>query len=268
MQRRTFLRARGILQLAFAAVGVAGWLISSASGATIPSGWTCSGSCGSDGADGVVTLSPTGNSQYQWVSTSGGLLGVGALPGVGGVGNPTNGSTLTTSMFSAAAGAPLNFYFNFVTSDGSGFADYAWAELLNSASTPVALLFTARTAPSGSIVPGFSMPPPSATLTPASVPIIGGGPTWSPLGGYSGLCYAAGCGYTGWVQSSYLIPTAGNYILEVGAVNWNDTAYDTGMALDGVTVAGTPITGTPEPQTMMLLGIGIATILVSRKRAG
>lgn len=128
------------------------------SAAAIPSGWVCNGTCGSDGADGVVTLSPTGNAQYQWVSTNLGPPGVGALPGVGGSGSPTNGSTLTTTMFSASAGDPLSFYFNYVTSDGSGFADYAWVQLLDASSTPAALLFTARTAPTGSIVPGFSMP--------------------------------------------------------------------------------------------------------------
>src|SRR5580692_11758195 len=38
----------------------------------IPAFWTCTGNCGTDGADGVVTLSPTGNAAYEWVSTSGG----------------------------------------------------------------------------------------------------------------------------------------------------------------------------------------------------
>jgi hypothetical protein len=32
-------------------------------------------------------------------------------------------------MFAATAGTALNFYFNYVTSDGAGFADYGWAEL-------------------------------------------------------------------------------------------------------------------------------------------
>ena len=260
---KTFFSAMAICQ------GIlVGSLISSASAAAIPSGWTCAGSCGSDGADGVVTLSPTGNSAYQWVSTYNGIDGTGALPGVGGSGTPTNGSTLSTTMFSAAAGAPLNFYFNYVTSDGSGYADYAWAELLNSANTAVALLFTARTAPSGSIVPGFSMPNPAATLTPGTVPIIDGAPTWSPLGDSSDLCFDAGCGYTGWIQSSYVIPPAGNYSLEIGVVNWDDEEFDSGLAVDGVTVAGAPIpTGTtPEPGTILLLGSGMAALGVFRMR--
>ena len=40
---------------------------------------TCVGNCGTLGANGVVPLSPTGNSSYQFVSTNLGLNGVGAL---------------------------------------------------------------------------------------------------------------------------------------------------------------------------------------------
>jgi len=188
-----------------------------------PSGWTCAGNCGTDGADGSITLSPAGNAVYEWVSTNGGTLGVGALP-TGGLGGETDGSTLATPVFAATAGSPLVFYFNYVTSDGAGFADYGWAELFSATNTPVALLFTARTTPSGSVVPGTGMPSPLATLTPASVPIIGGAPTWAPLGGFSGSCFSGGCGYTGWIKSSYTIPTAGNYYLEIGATNWSDEA--------------------------------------------
>lgn len=237
------------------------------SAGAIPSGWVCNGNCGSDGADGVVTLSPTGNTQYQWLSTNNGADDVGALPGVGGTGSPTNGSTLTTTLFSASAGDLLKFYFNYVTSDGSGYADYAWVQLMDASSNPVALLFTARTAPSGSIVPGFSMPAPSATLTPASVPIIGGAPTWSPLGDYSGTCYADGCGYTGWIQSTYTISSSGNYKLTAGVVNWNDHYYDSGLALDGVTVGGVPIlppSAVPEPSSLLLLTVGAAGLLARR----
>lgn len=251
------------LALIFAAC----FMVRPASAGSIPSGWTCSGTCGSLGADGVVTLSPFGSSQYEYISTSNGTFGVGALP-TGALGSETNGSTLATSVFSAKAGEGLNFYFNFVTSDGAGFSDYAWAELFTSGGTPVALLFSARTEPSGSIVPGLGLPSPSATLTPSSVDIIGGAPDWSPLGGSSGTCFASGCGYTGWVDSQYTISTAGNYYLEFGATNWIDEAYQTGMAIDGVTVGGVQVGGsTPEPGTLLLLGTGLAPIgLWFRKR--
>lgn len=171
-------------------------LSGTASALPVPSGWTCTGNCGSLGADGVVTAPPSGSSTYQYVTTESGLSGVGALPS-GTLGGETNGSTLTTSMFSANAGDALNFNFNCVTSDGAGFADYAWAGLFDSSNNLAALLFTARTLPTGDIVPGAGMPLPSATLTPSSVPIIGGGPAWSPLGSSSGSCFSSGCGYTG-----------------------------------------------------------------------
>jgi hypothetical protein len=257
-------------------MGLLGCLAGTAAADSIPSGWTCSGNCGSSGADGVVSLSPTGNSSYEWASTNNGVSGVGALP-TGGLGHETNGSTLATSVFSANAGTALSFYFNYVTSDGAGFSDYAWAELFNSSKTPVALLFTARTEPTGSIVPGTGLPNPLATLNPGSVPIIGGGPAWSPLGSSSGTCFAAGCGYTGWVNSSYVIPTSGNYYLEIGVTNWLDTAFDSGLGLDGVSVGGVPITppaggGTPppvttaEPGTLALLSVGLVGLLARRRK--
>ena len=222
----------------------------------IPAFWTCAGNCGTDGADGVVPLSPTGNTTYEWVSTSGGVTGVGVLP-TGAQGSETDGSTLATPVFSATAGTTLNFYFDYVTSDGAGYADYAWAELYDSSNNPVALLFTARTEASGSIIPGTALPAPAATLIPASVPILpgsgtqcgsggcnspAGGPSWPELGGWSGDCWAVGCGYTGWVKATYTIPNAGNYYLKVGVVNWIDELYDSGLAVDGVTLNGVPIT--------------------------
>lgn len=233
----------------------------------IPAGWTTVGNAGTLGANGVVSLAPSGGSQYGWVSTQNGVTGV-ALPGVGGVGVGTNGSTLRSTAFSADAGEALEFQFNYVTSDGAQYSDYAWARLLDTAFNEVALLFTARTSPSGSIVPGFSMPAPAATLIPASVPIIGGGPAWSPLGGSSGSCYSDGCGYTGWVGSSYAIANAGNYILEFGVTNWNDTLYDSGLAFDGITIGGDPITPVPEPASLALLSLGMLGIGAARRRRG
>jgi hypothetical protein len=225
---------------------------------------TCVGNCGTLGADGVVTA-PPGGTTYSYVSTNGGVTGAGQLPGEGG----TNGSSYMTSVFSAAAGDDLNFWFNYVTSDGSGYADYAWAALLTSSLDPVAILFTARTQPTGTIVPGQDLPGVEATLNPSSVPIIPGGPAWSALGDDSGDCYDDGCGYTGWINSTYDIAAAGNYILAFGVSNWSDQAYDSGMAFSGITVGGKPVEGAiPEPGTwaMMLMGFGAVGFAMRRRK--
>ena len=247
-------------------LGVATLFSAAAGAGMIPVGYTCTGNCGTDGSDGSITLSPIGSSQYEWISTNGGTLGVGVLP-TGALGSETDGSTLATPVFSANAGTSLNFYFNFVTSDGAGFADYAWAELFSSTGSPVALLFTARTVASGSIVPGTGMPAPLATLNPTSVPIIGGAPTWSPLGGSSDTCWSSGCGYTDWIDSNYTISNAGSYYLEIGVVNWGDESFDTGLAMDGVTVDGVSVgASTPEPATLTLFGLGLGIAALARRR--
>lgn len=247
------LRACGML-----AVGMILALPTSA--LAIPIGWTCTGNCGTLGADGVVTAPPSG-ATYHWVSSSGGgSLGAADLN----LGFETNGTLLRSDLFGATAGDDLQFYFNYVTSDGSGFADYAWARLLDDSLDPVALLFTARTTPGGNTAPGFGMPANSATLTPGSTPIIDGGPVWSPLGGWSGDCFSGvgnGCGYTGWIRSNFTIGATGNYVLEFGVVNWSDTIYDSGLALAGTTIAGEPIGDgdgdgeVPEPASLTLFGL-------------
>ena len=204
-------------------------------------GWNGEGSYGTSGADGVVPASPLAG-QYGWVSSVSGLPNLG-LSGIGGVGSATTGSRIRTPVFTANAGQELTFYFDYVTSDGAGYADYAWARLLDNNLNEVALLFTARTTDGGNTVPGFSMPAPLATLVPAATPIIGGGPVWSPLGPNSGSCYANGCGHTGWIQARYTLPAGGSFILEIGVVNWNDTSYQSGMAFDGLLLDGEGIEG-------------------------
>ncbi|MCW8087949.1 NF038132 family protein [Sabulicella glaciei] len=259
--------------VAFSALAGATFLAlpQAAEAAPIPAGYSCVGACGTLGADGVVTAPPVGGSTYQYVSTWGGTNGVGSLPGVGGTGSPTDGSTLSTPVFAAQAGDALNFAFNYVTSDGSGYADYAWARLVTDANVEVALLFTARTTPGGDTVPGFGMPTPAATLSPASTPINPGATIWSPLGADSGRCFngpTAGCGNTGWILSNYTIAAAGNYKLQFGVTNWNDTQFASGMAIAGVTVGGKPIdpVPVPEPASLALLGFGLAGVAAMRRR--
>lgn len=240
--------------------------------ATAAGAVTVIGSAGTLGPNGVVTSPPVGGPNYTWVSTFGGVLGGGLpyiVPGInGGIGN-TNGSILRTDAFSATAGDNLQFFFNYVTSDGAGFADYAWARLLDPSLNEVALLFTARTKGSGSIIPGFGMPAPAATLTPGSVPIIGGAPLWGPLGfGSSGNCFSAGCGYTGWVQADYSVVASGTYLVEFGVTNWSDMHYDSGLAFNAVTIASAPVNSSvvPVPAAAWLFGSALGGIALLRRR--
>lgn len=221
----------------------------------IPAGWVCTGTCNAAPADGVVTTSPLGSSQFGYVTTVDGATGVSPFA----LGGNQTGSKLVSNTFSAAAGDALNFYFNYVTSDGAGFADYAWARLLNSDGSQSALLFTARTQPSGNIIPGQGLPTPDAAIPTAT--IVGGGPVWSALGSSSGSCYASGCGFTGWVLSSFSIVASGDYKLEFGVINWNDSAFQSGLAFDGVTIAGVPIdqvNAIPLPGAVWLFGSALA----------
>lgn len=203
----------------------------------LPPGLSCTGSCGTLGANGVVSASPFGSSSYFYVTTSGGQTGAGQLPGVGG----TNGSLLSTDFFQATAGSEVNYFFNYVTSDGSQFADYGFSQLVGSDGSRVTL-FSARTRPSGDISPGFGLPTNDAVLTPATTQIQSG-TAWSALGGSSGSCYAAGCGHTGWVSATYVIPQTGLYRLVFGVSNFLDTAFDSGLAFDGLTVDGGSVFG-------------------------
>jgi hypothetical protein len=242
---------------------------------------SCIGSCGNNmGPDGDVTAPPI-SSTYSWISTYGGVDGAGQLPGIGG----TDGSSLTSSSFTAAAGDNLRYYFNFVSSDGQSvpgsfiYEDYGWVQLVNLATNATTMLFNGRAEPIGLTVPGQGLPPidPAVTLTPASSGMntgtgAGGGPVWSPLGdpalgGYSGACWGPGCGFSGWIQSDYTVPTDGAYELVFGVTNWGDTIYDTGVAFAGLTINNEPIDDTvPEPSTWAMLLLGFAGLAAAARR--
>jgi len=221
----------------------------------------------------VVTASPMGG-DYQYVSTYGGLEGVGSL---GVAGNEANGSLYVSDSFSASAGDALHFYFNYVTTDGTKFyTDYAWGALRPADGSADILLFTARTTPTGNTVPGFGLPDlaDGVILNPASAPIIPGAPTWSALGDTSGWCTGPdegeGCGYTGWIDVDYLFADAGVFSLVFGVTNIHDRYNDSGLAFADLTINGDPIGGggstVPEPATLTLLLASLGLVGALRRR--
>ncbi|WP_426342792.1 NF038132 family protein [Pseudoduganella sp. S-14] len=261
MKIRNFLMAAAcVASSALAAPALAGTFDNG-----MPAPWRCTGKCGTLGANGVVGLAPGGGSAYGWISTYNSTSAV-ALPGAGGVAGANNGSILRSVSFMADANAALDFRFNYVTTDGAGYADYAWARLLDADDRQVALLFTARTSEDGNAIPGFDMPPSEATLTPFPVAVAPGQTMWAPLGPDSDECYDAGCGATGWVRGQYAIANAGKYRLEFGVTNWDDRDFDSGLAFDAITVSGAPLP-IPEPGPYAMLLAGLAMLGTLKRRA-
>lgn len=142
---------------------LAGGLSMNASAADVNLGgvtWSAVGAGGIIYGDGTVPESPAGNAQFGFVSTFGGVFDVSPLVlKTDGRGNETsnNGSTVRSSAFSASAGDALSLYFNYVSTDGRGYDDYAWARLIDAGTNETAAwLFTARSTNSarGNVVPG------------------------------------------------------------------------------------------------------------------
>lgn len=248
--------------------------------------WQCVGACGAAGADGDITLSPLGNAQFGYVTTAGSqALSVSPLNftesgGGGAKFAQTNGSRYTSAAFNVSAGDAVSAHFNYVSTDGKGFDDYAWARLVNTQdAADVTWLFTARSSNSNkqSVVPG-DLPvtfDPDAVIvnygdfdfntrnlkTPAPV-------NWNLLGDSNGTCWrdtAEGCGFTGWLQSRVTLARAGSYQLEVGVVNFGDQLYDSGLAFD-VDHLAAPATAVPEAGVLPMLGVGLGMMAALHRR--
>lgn len=236
---------------------------------TLPGVGTFQGTAGILGANGDVTAPPVGTN-YVYVTTDGSTTtGLGLDQG-----DETNGSELTTFNFLANAGAVLEYYFNYITSDGDRFSDYAYARLNDIDNSTSELIFTARTITDGNTVPGFGLPDiaDGVTLDPETSPIIAGGPTWSPLGEFTGRCFDDGCGLTGWIKSTYIIPEASTYSFTLGVVNWNDEEFASGLAIAGLTVGDVSVIdpdvpAIPLPAGLLLLPSALLALRFLRKSA-
>jgi hypothetical protein len=85
----------------------------------------------------------------------------GQIAGVGG----TDGSQFSTSPLFAAANAPLQFYFDYVTSDGAMYADYAFAQLQTAAGGEPAFTTRIPLEPGALPIATFGVPvPPKSGL--------------------------------------------------------------------------------------------------------
>lgn len=248
-------------------------------------GWACTGVCGSSAADGDIGLSPLGSARYGFVSTSGSTAYNSSplqLDGNSrGSGTEANGSRTVSGSFQAGRNDSLSLRFQYVSTDGKNYDDYAWARLVNAADgSLVAWLFTAQSnnSSTGQIVPGDVVP--KKDFDPDSViadykdfafhsktsadPV-----DWSPLGASNGSCWkdnAEGCGHTGWLESRHSVAAAGIYRVEIGVVNWGDEAYDSGLAFDfqGLQAAA-PV---PEPAAPLLLLAGLLALASLAHRRG
>lgn len=251
--------------------------------------WSATGVSGVIAGGITVPDSPLANPQFGYVTTAGGVYGTSPLvlksEGAGSE-NQTNGTRIVSGSFTALANDKLNLYFNYVSTDGRGFDDYAWARLVNAGSnTTAAWLFTARSTNSanGNVVPGNALKRQvdnslsdrlDATLNDGNtIGFTVAGTQWAPLGGASGICWdsANTCGPTGWIKSSYSIAGNGTYYLEFGVINWGDEAYDSALGFDFAGLQAAQITGaSPVPEletgTMMLLGLGLMAMVAGRRR--
>ena len=258
--------------------------------------WSVSGVAGVITGGTTVPTSPLGNAQFGYVTTAGPEGDYNqtyntsplALESQGkGSGTQTNGTKVRLGSFQATANEKLDLYFDYITTDGSGYDDYAWARLIDAGNqSTAAWLFTARSTHSGNgnVVPGNVLNkqtdnnlPKDLDATPNNGNTVNfniSSTVWAPLGSSSGSCWDSSntCGQTGWIKSSFTIATTGTYYLEFGVNNWGDTAYDSALAFDftglNPATSSAPTSSVPEPPpvAMMALELGLVAVIVCRRQ--
>jgi hypothetical protein len=258
--------------------------------------WNATGAAGLIAGNSTIPNPPTGNTQFGYVSTAGGVYDTSPLVlKTDGKGNETtnNGSRAVSGSFSAGANDTLTLNFNYLSTDGRGYDDYAWARLVTAGTNVTAAwLFTARSTNSanGNVVPGDvlkrqvdgSLPDRlDAELNNGDTVSFGVSSTeWAPLGFSSGFCWdnANTCGPSGWIKSDYTFNNTGTYFLEFGVANWGDEAYDSALAFDfgglrsenfsNFVAIDAPAAPVPEPESWALLmaGLGLMGAVARRRR--
>lgn len=262
--------------------------------------WLATGSAGLIGGTETIPLSTQGTSYFGYVTTFEGAGHYGSVDNVSpltlksdGKGNEgnNNGTKIVSSAFSAVAGDTLTLNFNYISTDGRGYDDYAWARLVDATTQETAAwLFTARSTNSarGNVIPGDVLKRQVDGDAPDKLDAVlnegerigfdVSSTLWQPLGSWSGYCWddANTCGPSGWVQSDYTFAGSGSYYLEFGVINWGDEAFDSALAFDfaGLNAVNFPnaplITPVPEPETyaMMLAGLALLAGVATRRRSG
>jgi hypothetical protein len=285
-----------VVHLSLAVMAMA---LSCAQGANVGLGavdWSVSGVAGVITGGTTVPNSPLENAQFGYVSTAGPGGSSNATYNTSplvlrsegrGTENQTNGTKVRLGSFQAVANEKLDLYFNYVSTDGRGYDDYAWARLIDAGNqSTAAWLFTARSTSTGrgQVVPGKVLDRQVNNDLPknldailndgASIGFNVSSTEWDPLGDSSGSCWdsANTCGPTGWIKSSFTIASTGTYYLEFGVNNWGDEAYDSALAFDftGLNPAtfSAPSSSVPEPPpaAMMALELGLVAIVISRRQ--
>lgn len=203
---------------------------------SLDAGWTTSGSTST--RTQTFGVDPTLNNRFLELRTNGGVSSDTALEAFFGFSAGTidalspNGQNVTEGsgarlVLTVAAGDQIQFDFNFLTNETTGFApnyrDFAFSSIRSGAQGEVVLADV------------FSM-----TRQPTS------------NGGWS---------QTDWQTASYTFTAGGTYTIGFGVVDVLDTQIDTRLLLDNVLWIQAP-----EPGTGVLVSIGLVVLAPRRRR--